>query len=363
MSYIDSTNFNVVTYFSNTISSSIIQSKNLIGSDAKLIGQNANYLAGNGFVSIPEISFYTLMPAKNERLHVRFYNPITSNNNTRYWTTRTSGTNGSCYYEITSSVLNKITTYTGSLAGFSSYIIPEQINYTSSFNSASFDDVNFVMYYTSSVANFYNLSCFYSPMSVFSPTTQLSEQAVDVNTLDKNQPIFATSTNHNSSIIGVANTIKNISPKGIFAFGAPYKNNATVAYAAYGLNSSTTSTQSFVDKGYFTPMCFATANNLTQTAKTCSFYAYVAVQTAGNTGQLQISSSLANTSVSFTNTTPGWVSGTIILPTENLALKTLINSQTINGITGNLQASVKKSVSIDGSYVSCWTLQIFENMT
>ena len=201
---------------------------------------------------------------------------------------------------------------------------------------------------------------FVPPHVYINPTLTLGQQAVDIESMKPNKPIFSTPTKQISSIAGIAANIQytkeNVIPtKNIFTVTAPYQITAGVTNWGNGESDAFSTAK---ETKY--AMVYGTAMDLTQSYKTVNWYAYVGVQDAAQPGRLELSSSYQVTGTNFTNTSPAWISGTLIIPTENLSFDSGFNPATVSGASGSLTYSINKTVSTGAQWASMWTLQLFE---
>lgn len=369
---IETKNFRSPSYFSNTANNQLNIHQNLTGQDMMNVALNSNYIAMNGHyqISLAETAFGVNEIVSTAVQSYRFITFINANMNERYWTVQ-AWSNDTNIVDVNIGI--NANTYSSASAGKISKpnqggtygIIAQSLNYTGSSYVKEDTTMTVTTSYSPGSApagetEINSISMYVPPHVYINPTLTLGQQAVDIESMKPNKPIFSTPTKQISSIAGIAANIQytkeNVIPtKNIFSVTAPYQ--ITAGLTNWGNGEIDAFSTAKVTKY---AMAYGTAMDLTQSYKTVNWYAAVAVQDAAQPGRLELSSSYQVTGVNFNNTSPAWISGTLIVPTENLSFDSGFNPATVSGASGSLTYSIKKTVSTGPQFASMWTLQLFE---
>lgn len=373
---INKVNFPVPPYYSDIHNSKVEVNRNILGADMTNWSLNANYLASNGNQKIP-MTFMGEGISGQIPLYYRVLDFAKPNINDRYWTfdVSSSGNVGFVSVQITNSLGGVTQSLQNINVGVNQCLVREAVNQAVS-SSYHMDDITLRLNPVSSspgilTMNYRTISMFDAPRTYVNPTSQSVEFGVDVVSNKVGKPIFTTPSNHNSSIAGIVQSINHFTSsakpgKSLWNFYRAYQAGGSTNFTAFNAMYSTASianvkTNAFTSINMVKPIVFATQESTTQVSKSCNVYIYAAIQTLGNTGSFEISSSYGNTRISVTSSTPTWYSSSLLVQTESVLSSSYGGiPQFITSFTGNLDINLTKSTTTGGSYFNVWSVQLME---
>lgn len=369
-------NFLIQGYFSDTTTNQIITNRNITGQDIKAMALNSNHIIGKGNnkVCLSNIADST---TGTQTRYYKIMDHMSPNITEQYVVLDVSASSAakeidvyleSQYYITPSSnFLNLSLNSSGESCAFGAVSMnPIGLDIT----PGTTHSIDLVLTYVgnSGQLKINSFALYDSPARYRNPTDTLSQDmiATDVYSCNVGMPIFTVDGNkQNSSIAGIVRNINafssSLSYKNIYSIVDAYKIDTTLDFSPRGIYATNTSQINYYNGlNRVQPLVFATQTDLTQTQKECIVWAYGAVQVAGVTGSLHISSSVDNVRMTITASTPTWVSASLKIPTENCTYHQYGTMPSLlNEVYGNL--SLSSSLSAPGDF-RVWTVQIYEKL-